>query len=237
MRATGVPGGRHDRRHRARRVGLHGPLLRGVHSRYSTGGRIAAIWGGTRAPELAADYGAPTAPTYEALLARPDVDAVVLATPHSPHVPQAVAAARAGKHVYLEKPMALTVAECDAILDACRAAGVVLTVNKVSRFRDAQATSKRLLDEGAIGDLRHDRGAAHPPALPDRREVVGVRSARGLALPRLRRPRQRPAALVHAAARRPASRRRTPPTAASGPRRRARWSSSRWRTASSRRSG
>ncbi len=123
-------------------------------TRYTTGGRLAAIWGGTRAWQLGLDYGAPVEPTFEALLRRPDVDAVLLATPHSAHVGQAVAAAEAGKHVYLEKPMALTVAECDAIIAACRAAGVVLTVNKVSRFRDAPSTSRRLLREGAIGDLR-----------------------------------------------------------------------------------
>jgi len=123
-------------------------------ARYTTGGRLAAIYGGTRATQLGADYDAPVEATYEAMLARPDVDAVLLATPHSGHLPQAVAAAQAGKHVYLEKPMALNTAECDAILAACRAAGVVLTVNKVSRYRDAPMTSKRLLDEGAIGELR-----------------------------------------------------------------------------------
>ena len=123
-------------------------------TRYTSGGRLAAIWGGTRAAALASDYGAPTEPSFEARLARPDVDAVLLATPHSTHVGQAVAAAQAGKHVYLEKPMALSVAECDRIIAACRAARVVLTVNKVSRFRDAPSTAKRLLDEGAIGGLR-----------------------------------------------------------------------------------
>ena len=123
-------------------------------TRYTTGGRLAAIFGGTRAAQLGADYGAPVEPTFEALLARPDVDAVLLATPHSAHLPQAEAAAAAGKHIYLEKPMARTVAECDAILTAARGAGVLVAVNKVSRFRDAPKTAKRLLDEGAIGELR-----------------------------------------------------------------------------------
>ena len=132
-------------------------------ARYSSGGRIAAIFGGTRAAQLAADYGAPEEQTYEALLARPDVDAVLLASPHSAHLPQAVAAARAGKHIYLEKPMALTVAECDAILAAAREAGVIVAVNKVSRFRDAPMTAKRYLDDGAIGELRMIMGRhIHP---------------------------------------------------------------------------
>ena len=105
-------------------------------------------------PELAADFGAALEPSVEALLARDDVDAVILASPHSLHLPQAVAAARAGKHVYIEKPMARSVAECDAIIEATTAAGVVLTINKVSRFREPQKTTKRLLGEGAIGELR-----------------------------------------------------------------------------------
>jgi predicted dehydrogenase len=123
-------------------------------TRYTSGGRLAAIFGGRRAGQLGADYDAPVELTFVALLARPVVDGVLLATPHSAHVGQAVAAALAGKHVYLEKPMALTVAECDQILDATRSAGVVVTVNKVSRFRDAPSTAKRLLDEGADGELR-----------------------------------------------------------------------------------
>jgi len=79
-------------------------------TRYTAGGRLAAIFGGTRATQLGADYGAPVEPTFEALLARPDVDAVLLATPHSAHLPQAQAAAAAGKQIYLEKPMARSVA-------------------------------------------------------------------------------------------------------------------------------
>jgi predicted dehydrogenase len=123
-------------------------------ARFTNGARLAAVWGGSRAAALATDYGVAGAASFEALIARPDVDAVVLATPHSMHVDQAVTAAEAGKHVYLEKPMALTAAECDRIIAACRDAGVVLTVNKVSRFRDAPLAARRLLRDGAIGDLR-----------------------------------------------------------------------------------
>ena len=121
---------------------------------HTSDGRLVAVAEGTRAPALAADFGAEHAPSVEALLARADIDAVILASPHSRHLPQALAAARAGNHVYIEKPMALTVAECDAIIEATDAAGVVLTINKVSRFREPQRTSRRLIDEGAIGTLR-----------------------------------------------------------------------------------
>jgi predicted dehydrogenase len=113
-----------------------------------------AVAGGTRAPALAAEFGVEATPDMEALIARSDVDAVIITSPHTAHRPQAEAAAAAGKHVYLEKPMALDEAECDAIIAACERAGVKLTVNFVTRFRHAPMAAKRLLDEGAIGDLR-----------------------------------------------------------------------------------
>jgi predicted dehydrogenase len=121
-------------------------------------GRLVAVAGGRRAGEVARDYGAEAEGSVEALIARSDVDAVVIATPHTTHLPYAVAVAGAGKHVYLEKPMALTVAECDEIMDACRRAGVKLTVNKITRHRGAGKTARRLIDEGAIGDVRLIRG-------------------------------------------------------------------------------
>ena len=55
-------------------------------AKYTSGGRLAAIYGGTRAGQLGVDYDAPVEQSYEALLARPDVDAVLLATPHSAHL-------------------------------------------------------------------------------------------------------------------------------------------------------
>jgi predicted dehydrogenase len=121
---------------------------------HTSGTRLAAIAGGSRAADLARDYGVPAEPTLEALLANPDVDAVILATPRSTHLGQTLAAAAAGKHVYVEKPMALTAAECDQMIAACAAAGVVLTVNKVTRFRGSPRAAKLALDEGRIGQLR-----------------------------------------------------------------------------------
>ena len=82
--------------------------------------RLVAVAVGSRAPGLAADYGVPAEASAAALLARPDVDAVIIATPHSTHAALTAQAAAAGKHVYIEKPMAVTVAECDAMIDACR---------------------------------------------------------------------------------------------------------------------
>jgi predicted dehydrogenase len=115
---------------------------------------LVSVWGGKRAPALAEEFGAEADPTLDRLLERSDVEAVVITSPHTAHLPQALAAAAAGKHVYIEKPMALSVAECDAIIAACDAAAVKLTVNFVTRFRDAPVAMKRLVDAGAIGSIR-----------------------------------------------------------------------------------
>jgi predicted dehydrogenase len=123
-------------------------------ARHTTGTGLMAVAGGSRAASLASDYGADCESSVDALLARDDIDAVILATPHSTHLPLTVAAAAAGKHVYVEKPMGRTVDECDAMIEACRVAGVLLVVNKVTRFRASPRHAKRLLDEGAIGSLQ-----------------------------------------------------------------------------------
>ncbi len=116
--------------------------------------RLVAVAGGRRATALGAEYGVPVDASPEALLARSDVEAVVIATPHTTHLPLATAAARAGKHVYLEKPMALSVAECDAIIAACRAAGVRLTVASQSRYNDISIRAKQLIEDGTVGAIR-----------------------------------------------------------------------------------
>ena len=79
---------------------------------------------------------------------------VVIATPHTTHLPLALAAAAAGKHIYLEKPMALSVAECDAILAAARAAGVRVTVASQSRYNEISMRAKALVDDGTVGAIR-----------------------------------------------------------------------------------
>ncbi|HMO59224.1 MAG TPA: Gfo/Idh/MocA family oxidoreductase [Roseiflexaceae bacterium] len=123
-------------------------------ARYNTRVQLTAIAGGTRAPALAARYGVAYEPEYSALLARDDVDAVLIATPHDGHRDQALAAARAGKHVLIEKPMATSVRACDEMIAAFAAAGVVLEVIKTLRFRGSIARALRLIAEGAIGRVR-----------------------------------------------------------------------------------
>lgn len=121
------------------------------------GGRdvqLVAVSGGRRAGVLATEYGAAAESSVSAVLDRQDVDAVIIATPHTTHVPLALAAASAGKHVFLEKPMALDIAECDEIIGACRAAGVRLMIAHITRFLEATRVARDLVGSGAIGDLR-----------------------------------------------------------------------------------
>ncbi|MBL8792434.1 MAG: Gfo/Idh/MocA family oxidoreductase [Planctomycetia bacterium] len=87
------------------------------------------------------------------LLADPEIDAVYIATPVRLHLPQTLAAAAAGKHVLVEKPMARTTAECDAMIAACRAHGVRLGVAYYRRFYPLVARLKELLAVGEIGRL------------------------------------------------------------------------------------
>lgn len=115
--------------------------------------RLVAVAGGTRAPDFGTEFNAEVEPSVEALLDRSDIDAVVIATPHSAHVSQVVAAAAAGKHVMLEKPMALDVDECRRMIEACRAAGVHLSLAKITRWLEAVSSARRLVADGAAGDL------------------------------------------------------------------------------------
>jgi predicted dehydrogenase len=117
-------------------------------------GHLVAVAEGTRAPALASEYGVDLEPNAAALLARDDIEAALICTPHSTHRALTEAAAAAGKHVYIEKPMAVTLADCDAMIAACRNAGVLLDVNHVTRHRASPLAAKGLIDDGSIGELR-----------------------------------------------------------------------------------
>ena len=123
-------------------------------TRYNHGVRLVAIAGGSRAPSLAADYSVAAEPTVDALLARDDISAVIITSPQSAHREQTVAAARKGKHVLVEKPMATSVAECRDMIDACRRAGVSLSVVKPWRYRGSTRGLMDSLRRGDIGEVR-----------------------------------------------------------------------------------
>jgi predicted dehydrogenase len=141
------------------RVGVVGSGFMGrtwaeVAAHHAEGTTLVGVAGGRRGPALASDYGVPLAPSPEALIARDDVDLVILASPPAVHRRQTIDAASAGKHVLVEKPMAQDATESAAMVVACRRAGVRLSVVSQHRFRDAPAAAHRLITEGAIGDVR-----------------------------------------------------------------------------------
>ena len=107
---------------------------------------------------FARKHGCRDVPTYDAVLADPDIEAVVITTPHSLHAEQIVVAARAGKHVFVDKPFTLTVADARRATEACRAAGVVLGLGHQRRRQPASRALKRLLDEGALGQVAQIEG-------------------------------------------------------------------------------
>lgn len=92
---------------------------------------------------------------YQGLLENPKVDAVVIATPHHLHVETALAAAREGKSILLEKPLAPTLAGCDKIVEAVNKAGVLGMVGFVNRFTQSFQLGKKLLEDGEVGRPVH----------------------------------------------------------------------------------
>jgi len=93
--------------------------------------------------------------TYDTALADPQVDAVVLATPHSLHSPQVIAAAQAKKHVFCEKPFALTKADAEAAVAATTKAGVTLGLGYNRRFHPEMTTLRQQITTGELGTILH----------------------------------------------------------------------------------
>jgi UDP-N-acetyl-2-amino-2-deoxyglucuronate dehydrogenase len=105
------------------------------------------------AAAFAAAHGCPAEPDLGALLARPDVEVVCVCVPSGLHAAIAVQAAKAGKHLVVEKPIDVSLEAADRLIDAARAADVALTVISQHRFDPGLIELKRLLDEQALGRL------------------------------------------------------------------------------------
>jgi predicted dehydrogenase len=124
--------------------------------------RLRFVRGVVRNPDAARDFAAghhiELSADFSAMLADPRVQAVVLATPHSLHVAQIVAAAAAGKAVFCEKPLALTRADAERAVEACRQARVVLAVGQDKRFWPSMRELKRVVAEGRLGEILHVEG-------------------------------------------------------------------------------
>ncbi len=95
--------------------------------------------------------------TYQALLADPAVDIVSVVTPNALHAPISIAALQAGKHVHVEKPIAMNAAEARAIVAAKNAAGRWCMVALNNRFTEQAQFAKRFVDEGQLGEIYHAR--------------------------------------------------------------------------------
>ncbi len=105
----------------------------------------------------------------EDLLALPEVEAVYIATPNCYHKEQTVAAARAGKHVLVEKPMALSERDAEEMVTACRRAGVQLMVAYMMRFHAHHQRLKAMIEAGELGQVTFGRAQLtcwYPP-IPD----------------------------------------------------------------------
>src|SRR6266481_207030 len=107
---------------------------------------------------FAKTYGCRDLPTLDAVLADREVEGVLITTPHTAHAEHIVAAASAGKHVFVDKPFTLTVADARRATEACRRAGVVLAVGHQRRRQAASRALKRLVDEGALGRVAQVEG-------------------------------------------------------------------------------
>jgi predicted dehydrogenase len=130
-------------------------------------------------PDVAHEVGTqrrvPWAATFAKALDDPRVTAVLIATPASTHPELIAAAANAGKHVFCEKPLALSVATAQDALDAIRAAEVQLQVGFHRRFDPAFRDAKRMLEDGAAGELRLYRSAFRDaaPLVDGDRDMTG----------------------------------------------------------------
>jgi predicted dehydrogenase len=133
--------------------------------------RVVAAWDSDRQRGAAQSekYSLAFEPDLDRLLARPDIDAVFVTSPTNRHAEHTIAAAQAGKAVLLQKPMALTLEDCDAIIAAVQRYGIKFSMAYQMRADPVNQQIKALLDAGAVGNVamvkrRHAIGALLQPA-------------------------------------------------------------------------
>jgi 1,5-anhydro-D-fructose reductase (1,5-anhydro-D-mannitol-forming) len=122
--------------------------------------------GFAKARDFAERHGAVAHPSLDALLADGAIDAVFIATPNDRHRDETIRAAAAGKHVLVEKPMALSVGDCAEMIAACERAGVALGVGFQQRHAPVHVELRRLIATGALGEpvvLGGEWHTAYPP--------------------------------------------------------------------------
>jgi predicted dehydrogenase len=133
------------------------------HVKSATGSkRLRFLRGVTLEPDearsFAAEHKFALGTSYDEVIADPAIQAVVLATPHTQHRAQVEAAAAAGKHIYCEKPFALSKTDAQAALDACAKAGVTIAVGHHFRRMPSVKALNELVTSGALGTIMHAEG-------------------------------------------------------------------------------
>ena len=123
-----------------------------------------------RRDEFARRFRCASEASYEVLLARKDVEAVVITAPNNRHAELTVAAAGSGKHVFVDKPIATTIRDARSMIHACREAKVKLAIGASSRFLHGHRLCKKLIDDGTLGTVAmvecnysNDRGLHYTP--------------------------------------------------------------------------
>ncbi len=129
--------------------------------RATTNSKVTALVSGHRdkALRIAADYGVPESSIYsyenfDSIASNKQVDAVYVAIPNSMHAEYTIRAARAGKHVLCEKPMATSVADCEQMIAACKSAGVKLMIAYRCHFEPTNLKAVSLIRSGALGQVQ-----------------------------------------------------------------------------------
>lgn len=152
-------------------LGRWGNTLAGVIRR-TPGLRLTTCYSRSREKReaFAAAFGCDREERYEDVLARDDVEAVVITAPNHRHAELAIAAAEHGKHVLVDKPIATRLGDARAMIEACRRAGVALAVGASSRFLRGFRLCKKLVTDGTLGTLAlaeanysNDRGLHYTP--------------------------------------------------------------------------
>lgn len=106
-----------------------------------------------RTEELAKKYGGKAFSSYEELLADPTIEAVSVCAANHAHAEISIAALKAGKHVLCEKPMAISLEECEAMVAAAKESGKYLMIGQNQRLAKAHSKAKELIEQGAIGKV------------------------------------------------------------------------------------
>lgn len=136
---------------------------------------LVALWDedATRGNAMAAHYNVPFVSDYREILARKDIDGVIITSPTNMHRELMIAAAEAGKHIFTEKVIAAHVVDALAIMDAVKRNNVTLVVSLYRRYHASTVAIKAVIDSGALGELTYVRvrdshnGALRTPERPE----------------------------------------------------------------------